>query len=290
MSQQLQLEYLDAVLCMMDLPSITPFSGPKTRFDDFQALHIALTYGIHWVGQFLHFHRGFLHFYEKTLREECGYSGAQPYWSWSLDYSFTNSPIFDPVYGFGGNGAYIANWTGFFGNSTPTNSGGGCIQDGPFVNYNLSVGPGTSVTSHCIVRNFNSNFAYLGNSTQVANTTKQPNFEAFRQESGGAFKPPPFKIHDSGHGMISGEMGNVFSSPGDPLFYLHHANLDRVWAIWQDMDLEARLTDISGYTSVWEPFINVTLDYQLNYSTLGPLTPIRDVMYTRGTTLCYEYI
>jgi tyrosinase len=131
-----------------------------------------------------------------------------------IKYSFTNSPIFDPVYGFGGNGAYIANWTGFFGNSTPTNSGGGCIQDGPFVNYNLSVGPGTSVTNHCIVRNFNSNFAYLGNSTQVANTTKQPNFEAFRQESGGAFKPPPFKIHDSGHGMISGEMGNVFSSPG----------------------------------------------------------------------------
>jgi tyrosinase len=49
MSQQLQLEYLDAVLCMMDLPSITPFSGPETRFDDFQALHIALTYGINWV-------------------------------------------------------------------------------------------------------------------------------------------------------------------------------------------------------------------------------------------------
>lgn len=49
MSSQLQLEYLDAVLCMMELPSITPFNGTKTRFDDFQALHAALTYGIHWV-------------------------------------------------------------------------------------------------------------------------------------------------------------------------------------------------------------------------------------------------
>lgn len=76
----------------------------------------------------------------------------------------------------------------------------------------------------------------------------------------------------------------------DPLFFLHHANLDRVWALWQDIDLEARVVDVSGYTSVWAPFENLTLDYKLNYSTLGPLTPVRDVMYTKGKTLCYEYI
>jgi tyrosinase len=127
--------------------------------------------------------------------------------------SFAEPPIFDSVYGFGVNGAYISNWTGFFGNSTPTNSGGGCIQDGPFNSYNLSVGPGTSVTNHRIVRNFNNNSARWGNSTQVANTIKQPNFEAFRQEAGGGFRPPPNKIHDSGHGMISGEMGTSSQVP-----------------------------------------------------------------------------
>jgi tyrosinase len=245
---------------------------------------------------------------------------------------FTASPIFDPVHGFGSNGAFVANWTGFFGNSTPSNSGGGCVADGPFKDVRLSVGPGTSVTDHCLVRNFNAGFARWGNSTQVANTTGQPDFESFRQETGGAFKPPPYKIHDAGHGMIGGEMGNVFSSPGgvlshslsvfsylstqwrllflrswastcfpwltlkltlvdiDPLFYLHHANLDRVWAMWQDMDLEVRLRDISGYSSFFAPFVNVTLDYQLNYSTLAPPIAIRDVMNTRGTTLCYEYV
>jgi hypothetical protein len=108
----------------------------------------------------------------------------------------------------------VANWTGFFGNATPANSGGGCIQDGPFVNCTLSIGPGTGTTHHCIVLNFNSDFASFGNSTQVAFALAKPDFESFRQEIGGAFKPPPYKVHDSGHGMISGEMGNVFSSPG----------------------------------------------------------------------------
>jgi hypothetical protein len=41
--------YLDAVLCSMQQPSVTrltPFLGPRTLFDDFQALHEANTYVI----------------------------------------------------------------------------------------------------------------------------------------------------------------------------------------------------------------------------------------------------
>jgi tyrosinase len=47
--------------------------------------------------------------YESVLRNECNYTGAQPYWDYTLDTPekgghFTSSPIFDPVYGFGGGG------------------------------------------------------------------------------------------------------------------------------------------------------------------------------------------
>lgn len=44
---------------------------------------------------------------------------------------------------------------------------------------------------------------------------------------------------------------DFYASPGDPLFYLHHAMLDRVWWIWQMQDPENRVNamvtrDLSG--------------------------------------------
>lgn len=42
------------------------------------------------------------------------------------------------------------------------------------------------------------------------------------------------------------KMVNVYSSPGDPLFYLHHTYLDYLWSKWQDKDSAARRKDISG--------------------------------------------
>lgn len=39
--------------------------------------------------------------------------------------------------------------------------------------------------------------------------------------------------HDSTHGGIGGDMGNVFTAALDPIFYLHHCNIDRCWRHWQ---------------------------------------------------------
>ncbi len=38
--------------------------------------------------------------------------------------------------------------------------------------------------------------------------------------------------HVNGHTWTGGTMMST-ASPGDPLFYLHHCNIDRLWAIWQ---------------------------------------------------------
>ena len=41
-------------------------------------------------------------------------------------------------------------------------------------------------------------------------------------------------------------MPNPISSPADPIFYLHHTYLDKVWADWQSIDPSSRLYDIGG--------------------------------------------
>lgn len=42
-----------------------------------------------------------------------------------------------------------------------------------------------------------------------------------------------FGTHNSGHRWIGGHMGRS-ASPNDPIFWLHHANVDRIWALWQE--------------------------------------------------------
>lgn len=39
-------------------------------------------------------------------------------------------------------------------------------------------------------------------------------------------------LHDGPHNWVGGIMATA-SSPEDPVFWLHHSNVDRLWAIWQ---------------------------------------------------------
>ncbi|KAJ7847812.1 tyrosinase [Mycena olivaceomarginata] len=294
-----KIRYIDAVKCLQARPAKGLIEAARTRFDDFQAVHINLTDEIHLVGQFLPWHRRFLSVFEQTLRSECDFVGALPYWDWSRDVDafnkIDNSPVFDPFRGFGGNGIYIPGYAGPFNNFTDLGgwvpgTGGGCITTGPFASYNLSLGPGTIPTNHCLTRNFNDAVARALSSAQIANTTKQPTFEHFRIELEGEPTNPNLKLHNGGHFAVGAEMLNTYSSPGDPVFYLHHANLDRIWWTWQQLDLPHRLFDVSGRSSVDPPFVNITLAFQLKMLNLAPLVPIRDIMDPTSEPSCYRYI
>lgn len=41
-------------------------------------------------------------------------------------------------------------------------------------------------------------------------------------------------------------MTDTYCSPGDPIFWLHHANVDQTWWSWQTRDWETRKGEISG--------------------------------------------
>jgi len=75
----------------------------------------------------------------------------------------------------------------------------------------------------------------------------------------------------------------------DPLFYLHHANLDRIWWNWQQM-LPSRLYEISGRSTPDPPYQNVTLEFELEMGNLAPNITIRNVMDIHGDSNCYTYV
>jgi tyrosinase len=57
-------------------------------------------------------------------------------------------------------------------------------------------------------------------------------------------------IHSSGHFSIWGDPGgDVFVSPAEPTFWLHHGQLDRHWWMWQnyiEKDVKARTSMYEG--------------------------------------------
>jgi tyrosinase len=55
---------------------------------------------------------------------------------------------------------------------------------------------------------------------------------ALRREKFGPFQSRLEFVHGDVHNAVGGEMATE-RSPADPLFWLHHSNVDRLWAQWQ---------------------------------------------------------
>lgn len=83
---------------------------------------------------------------------------------------------------------------------------------------------------------------------------------------------------------------NTYLHIPDPLFFLHHANLDHVLWKWQQNGLESRLHEVGG------PIVpleyggqNETLDFQVNMGKLAGNATLGDLLNTQGNMLCYTY-
>jgi tyrosinase len=72
--------------------------GGRFRIDDFVAAHMRQGYKVEFTGLHLHWHRIFLHLYEKALQNECGYRGSLLYWDYSESALEVNSTLQDPVF------------------------------------------------------------------------------------------------------------------------------------------------------------------------------------------------
>lgn len=257
-------------------------------------------------GLFLHFHRYFIWLYEIALREECGYKGTQPYWDWTLSWEdpskstvFNGSPT-----SMGSNGQAIPHGythLAAFGITldVPPGTGGGCLVSGPFSQgYNLSLGPiafqpvdgdnGLDYNPRCLTRDLNPGWSNQTKPTDVVNLISGCNdlgcFDSVLEAISG--------VHAGGHFTIGGINNDALASAGDPAFYLHHAQVDRVWSIWQGLNAANRTNQVYGTGTAFNepPSPNVTLATSLNFDVLSPSVSIRDVVSTIDGPFCYEYL
>jgi len=47
------------------------------------------------------------------------------------------------------------------------------------------------------------------------------------------FWQPLEAVHGGVHVWVGGSMGIIPTAPADPIFWMHHANIDRLWSVWQ---------------------------------------------------------
>lgn len=88
--------------------------------------------------------------YEQTLRNECGYKGALPYWDFpkTAITGLKNSPVFDgSEFSISGDGVPTGAGGAFVVSDKeprivlPAGNGGGCLASGPFKGLQINLGP-----------------------------------------------------------------------------------------------------------------------------------------------------
>lgn len=207
---------------------------------------------------FLPWHREFLHEFEALLHL-VNPRVTIPYWDWT-DPNAIEVIFAEDFLGPNGQGEdrTIPNVGIFLGG--PVQSGNFSIANGWFLNPDINVNPftgqsyGSSLLRYVlgptadrpVSKQAQANLLALKDYKQF-----RPALEGFIQVDDKGNQIPaafPFEMHNYVHGVVGGgyldenqifpvifgTMANIASSPYDPVFWLLHANVDRLWAEWQD--------------------------------------------------------
>jgi tyrosinase len=323
--------WISAVKCLSALPhdsALTPSVDPtislipavnatSSFWDDISYMHMDLNWVIHFTGFFLPWHRTFVWGVTNAMKEKCGYDGVAPYWDWTIDApDFSNSTLFqedDPDSGLGGwgdpNNDYEITTGGFasgFPLSYPSpHSLRREMTLQPFLSpppFPLPPGPGPTSLDEYI----NSTFTLANAEYMVDNFVgNYTGFQAYFESIDG--------VHPGPHTIIGGDMSGLCPNttvdcyagpkwtPNEPLFFMHHAMVDKIWYDWQ-LQNEANFYAFHGGSA--SPVDNATLysEYPnggppfLNFSSVIPNdgllwdnVTIGDVMNTTNDLLCYVY-
>lgn len=183
---------------------------------------------------FLPWHRWFMLILEIQMRNVLGVPQDDfglPYWDWASDGEIPSAlqpsaPVFQII---GGDGS---------GND-------GDLGDGPFTPaggfvVNVEEGPNNDLraTNRALRRDLGRFTGSLPNRGDIANTMVLDTYDTdpFSADSRNSFRNGLEGWSGVGHNQVHVYVGGDMlagTSPNDPIFFLNHCNVDRLWAEWQ---------------------------------------------------------
>jgi len=269
-----KIHYIDAVQCLRKRTSLLGLN--QSLYDDFPYVHENIGNYSHGAAPFLAWHRYFLYIYEKALKEECQYDGHLTYWDWTLDWEdITQAPVWDNVLGFGGNGNP---------KSGKELNGGYCVTDGPFGGLDIPYF-GTEYNPHCLSRGFASG----ENLTLMVQDIRPAAIEKLFLEND--YEPFNVKLEITAHNSIPHIVRGdflVFTAPFDPVFFLHHTQLDRIWWKWQQVKPRKRSKMYKGRAAHKSPYNAASSDL-IQIGGIAPDIEVLEILSTVSGFLCYRY-
>ncbi|EGP86379.1 unnamed protein product [Zymoseptoria tritici ST99CH_1A5] len=279
LSSEEKIAYTDGVKCMLSRGSKHEQNASAGIYHDFTRIHATHAKAVHGAAAFLPWHRYMLHLFEAEMRTTCGYKGSLVYWDWTLDWeALQDAPVFTEQLGFGGDGNAAAHESVGDGN---------CVTDGAFANLTLffhSLGE----KEHCLSRSFADGKIrgrMAGDQLRpqaIEGILLQPNYESFLDS-----------IVKGPHNQIPNGIGGdflTFTAPNDPLWHLHHSQLDRLWWLWQQATHPPRLGSYGGAKRKGSLDKANLKDVISVGATLGPDVEVADLMSTSSSLLCYRYL
>jgi hypothetical protein len=247
-----------------------------------EAPNTALRNSAHRGPAFLPWHRYFLREFEKALQRKNPYV-TLPYWDWTVD---AGNPRGAALWNTGPGRQYVG--------------GDGLVTSGPFANWTALVDSGGALIPRPggIRRQLgadtrgNPAFPTAAQVQDALQNFPEYDTERWDVQSTGSFRnrlegwtatgsESGSQLHNRVHIWIGGDMGPG-TSPNDPVFFLHHGNIDRIWAQWQQRP------GSSGYLPVSGGPAGHNLGDQMAHLTSPDPTPARSLDYRRSLGYVYD--
>jgi len=227
-------------------PSLIPeaqMDGALSRYDDFVWVHMKVMMdgpndpvGPNWAHRgpsFGPWHRELLKLYEEELRSVSGDPDlCLPYWNWTKDRTAADGgfPFFTEFLGPDGAGNLHDRVT--TGDFAQANGWDLNVDEEGFGYLRRRFGGGgPDGLPTGLLPTVNNAQTCLGRTPYDSSPWNQNSAGAssFRNTLEGWVSP---NIHNTVHVWVSGSM-LPGTSPNDPIFFFHHNNIDRLWAVWQ---------------------------------------------------------